>query len=216
MQVTSEKLPPMSAGIAIPRPLEPKLRDLAPEELHDVFQAALTAGTLRALFDECPLTDLTVTEKVKALLGRSTLHASWRRCGPVSARPSRDGARRAGAPRPEDRPTACGPSGAAGCSCPRSSSSSRRRQRRAANPREVRAELPPHRRKDLPRLRRLESPCARPPWGKRRRTSATCGGRRGARAPRRTRRAAQARRGTARRSSRTSRRARCDGSRPRG
>jgi hypothetical protein len=74
-QVISEKLPPMSAGIAIPRPLEPKLRDLSPEEL-DVFQAALTAGTLRALFDECPLTDLTVAEKVKSLLDKGFLTAA--------------------------------------------------------------------------------------------------------------------------------------------
>jgi pSer/pThr/pTyr-binding forkhead associated (FHA) protein len=73
--VLSEKLPPMSAGIAIPRPLEPKLRDLAPEEL-DVFQAALTAGTVRALFDECPLTDLTIAEKLKALLEKGYLQAA--------------------------------------------------------------------------------------------------------------------------------------------
>jgi pSer/pThr/pTyr-binding forkhead associated (FHA) protein len=73
--VLSEKLPPMSAGIAIPRPLEPKLRDLSPEEL-DVFQAALTAGTVRALFDECPLTDLTIAEKLKALLDKGFLQAA--------------------------------------------------------------------------------------------------------------------------------------------
>jgi hypothetical protein len=73
--VLSDKLPPMSAGIAIPRPLEPKLRDLAPEEL-DVFQAALTAGTVRALFDECPLTDLTIAEKLKALLEKGYLQAA--------------------------------------------------------------------------------------------------------------------------------------------
>lgn len=70
-----EKLPPMAAGIAIPRPLEPKLRELAPEEL-DVFQAALTAGTVRALFDECPLTDLTIAEKLKALLDKGYLQAA--------------------------------------------------------------------------------------------------------------------------------------------
>jgi len=74
-QVISERLPPMSAGIAIPRPLEPKLRDLSPEEL-DVFQAALTAGNLRALFDECPLTDLQVAEKVKGLLDKGFLTAA--------------------------------------------------------------------------------------------------------------------------------------------
>jgi pSer/pThr/pTyr-binding forkhead associated (FHA) protein len=70
-----EKLPPMSAAIAIPRPLEPKLRDLSPEEL-DVFQTALTAGTVRALFDECPLTDLQIAEKLKALLEKNYLQAA--------------------------------------------------------------------------------------------------------------------------------------------
>jgi pSer/pThr/pTyr-binding forkhead associated (FHA) protein len=71
----AEKLPPMAAGIAIPRPLEPKLRDLAPEEL-DVFQAALTAGSVRALFDECPLTDLAIAEKLKLLLDKNYLTAA--------------------------------------------------------------------------------------------------------------------------------------------
>jgi pSer/pThr/pTyr-binding forkhead associated (FHA) protein len=70
-----DKLPPMAAAIAIPRPLEPKLRDLAPEEL-DVFQTALTAGTVRALFDECPLTDLTIAEKLKSLLEKNYLQAA--------------------------------------------------------------------------------------------------------------------------------------------
>jgi len=70
-----EKLPPMTAAIAIPRPLEPKLRDLGPEEL-DVFQTALTAGTVRALFDECPLTDLQIAEKLKALLEKNYLQAA--------------------------------------------------------------------------------------------------------------------------------------------
>jgi pSer/pThr/pTyr-binding forkhead associated (FHA) protein len=70
-----EKLPPMSAAIAIPRPLEPKLRDLSPEEL-DVFQAALTAGTVKALFDECPLTDLQIAEKLRTLLEKNYLQAA--------------------------------------------------------------------------------------------------------------------------------------------
>ena len=46
-RVQLEKLPPLSAALAVPRPLEPKLRDLAPEEL-DVFQAVLEAETDRA------------------------------------------------------------------------------------------------------------------------------------------------------------------------
>jgi pSer/pThr/pTyr-binding forkhead associated (FHA) protein len=70
----SDKLPPLTAGVAIPRPLEPKLRELSPEEL-DVFQVALTADTLRTLFDESRLTDLTVAEKLKTLLDKGYLIA---------------------------------------------------------------------------------------------------------------------------------------------
>jgi pSer/pThr/pTyr-binding forkhead associated (FHA) protein len=71
----SQKLPPLTATISIPRPLEPKLRDLAPEEL-DVFQASLSADTLRTLFDESPLTDLTVAEKLKTLLDKGYVIAN--------------------------------------------------------------------------------------------------------------------------------------------
>ena len=42
--VQIEKLPPLSTSLSIPRPLEPKLRELTPEEL-DVFQAALEGDT---------------------------------------------------------------------------------------------------------------------------------------------------------------------------
>ena len=74
-RVLAEKLPPLTATITIPRPLEPKLRDLNPEEL-DVFQTALSADTLRTLFDESHLTDLTVAEKLKVLLDKGYLIAS--------------------------------------------------------------------------------------------------------------------------------------------
>jgi pSer/pThr/pTyr-binding forkhead associated (FHA) protein len=74
-QMMSQKLPPLTATISIPRPLEPKLRDLAPEEL-DVFQASLSADTLRTLFDESPLTDLTVAEKLKTLLDKGYVIAN--------------------------------------------------------------------------------------------------------------------------------------------
>jgi pSer/pThr/pTyr-binding forkhead associated (FHA) protein len=74
-RMLSEKLPPMTASITIPRPLEPKLRELGPEEL-DVFQTALSADTLRTLFDESSLTDLTVAEKLKVLLDKGYLIAS--------------------------------------------------------------------------------------------------------------------------------------------
>jgi pSer/pThr/pTyr-binding forkhead associated (FHA) protein len=71
-RMLSEKLPPLTASITIPRPLEPKLRDLGPEEL-DVFQTALSADTLRTLFDESALTDLSVAERLKVLLDRGYL-----------------------------------------------------------------------------------------------------------------------------------------------
>ena len=35
-----------------------------------------TAGTIRALFDECPLTDLSVAEKLKSLLDKGFLTAA--------------------------------------------------------------------------------------------------------------------------------------------
>ena len=74
-RMLAEKLPPLTATITIPRPLEPKLRELGPEEL-DVFQTALSADTLRTLFDESSLTDLTVAEKLKVLLDKGYLIAS--------------------------------------------------------------------------------------------------------------------------------------------
>jgi pSer/pThr/pTyr-binding forkhead associated (FHA) protein len=73
-KMLSEKLPALTATLSIPRPLEPKLRDLNPEEL-DVFQTALSADTLRTLFDESHLTDLTVAEKLKVLLDKGYLIA---------------------------------------------------------------------------------------------------------------------------------------------
>ena len=68
-RVVVEKLPPLTSRVAIPRPLEPKLRDLGPEEL-DVFQQAMTADSIRTLLDESALTDLAVAEKLKSLLDK--------------------------------------------------------------------------------------------------------------------------------------------------
>ncbi|HVR62145.1 MAG TPA: DUF4388 domain-containing protein, partial [Polyangia bacterium] len=68
-RVVIEKLPPVTSRVAIPRPLEPKLRDLGPEEL-DVFQQAMTADSIRVLLDESALTDLAVAEKLKSLLDK--------------------------------------------------------------------------------------------------------------------------------------------------
>ncbi|HEY2903172.1 MAG TPA: DUF4388 domain-containing protein [Polyangia bacterium] len=73
-RVVVEKLPPPTSRISIPRPLEPKLRELGPEEL-DVFQQAMTADTIRTLLDESSLTDLSVAEKLKSLLEKGYLVA---------------------------------------------------------------------------------------------------------------------------------------------
>ncbi|HXI55432.1 MAG TPA: hypothetical protein VNO55_05205, partial [Polyangia bacterium] len=74
-RMVSEKLPPLTSRLTIPRPLEPKLRDLGPEEL-DVFQQAMTADNIRTLLDESALTDLAVAEKLKSLLDKGFLIAS--------------------------------------------------------------------------------------------------------------------------------------------
>jgi hypothetical protein len=71
----AEKLPPLSATLAIPHPLEAKLRELGPEEL-DVFQIALGAETVRALFDECALTDLVIAQKLKLLIDKGYIVAT--------------------------------------------------------------------------------------------------------------------------------------------
>ena len=68
-RVQLEKLPPFTASLTVPRPLEPKLRDLAPEEL-DVFQAVLEVETISALFDKSQLTDLALAEKLRALIDK--------------------------------------------------------------------------------------------------------------------------------------------------
>jgi len=73
--VHAQKLPAQNAALAVPHPLEAKLRDLGPEEL-DVFQVALSADTVRALFDECSHTDLTIAEKLRVLLDKGYLIAT--------------------------------------------------------------------------------------------------------------------------------------------
>jgi hypothetical protein len=59
----------------VPKPLEAKLRDLSPEEL-DVFQAALEVNTVGAVFDQSPLSDLLIAEKLRALLEKNYLAAA--------------------------------------------------------------------------------------------------------------------------------------------
>ena len=74
-RVQLEKLPSLAAALTVPKPLEPKLRDLAPEEL-DVFQAALEVNTVGAVFDQSPLSDLLIAEKLRGLLEKGYLAAA--------------------------------------------------------------------------------------------------------------------------------------------
>jgi pSer/pThr/pTyr-binding forkhead associated (FHA) protein len=74
-RVQLEKLPSLAAALTVPKPLEPKLRDLTAEEL-DVFQAALEVNTVGAVFDQSPLTDLLIAEKLRTLLEKGYLTAA--------------------------------------------------------------------------------------------------------------------------------------------
>jgi pSer/pThr/pTyr-binding forkhead associated (FHA) protein len=71
-RVAIEKLPAMTSAISMPKPLKPRLRDLSPDEL-DVFQAALEAKTIGAIFDQSPLSDLAIAEKLASLLSKGYL-----------------------------------------------------------------------------------------------------------------------------------------------
>jgi hypothetical protein len=73
-RVQLEKLPSLSASLAVPRPLEPKLRELSPEEL-DVFQVAMEVSTIGAVFDRSSLTDLVLAEKLRTLIEKGYLAA---------------------------------------------------------------------------------------------------------------------------------------------
>lgn len=75
LKVIGEKLPAPSAVIALPRPLEPRLRDLKPDEL-DMIQLALAGGTLQSLFDRSKLPDLETAEAIKTLIDKGYLQAS--------------------------------------------------------------------------------------------------------------------------------------------
>src|SRR5665213_1886516 len=74
-RVQLDKLPSLSAALTVPKPLEAKLRDLSPEEL-DVFQAASEVNTVGAVFDQSPLSDLLIAEKLRALIEKNYLAAA--------------------------------------------------------------------------------------------------------------------------------------------
>jgi len=73
-KVAAEKLPELSSPIGVTRPLKGKLRELSPEEL-DVFQAAMEVKTVAALFDQSPLSDLEIAQKLVALFEKGYLVA---------------------------------------------------------------------------------------------------------------------------------------------
>jgi pSer/pThr/pTyr-binding forkhead associated (FHA) protein len=73
-KVAAEKLPELASPIGVARPLKAKLRDLSPEEL-DVFQAAMEVKTVAALFDQSPLSDLQIAEKLVTLFEKGYLVA---------------------------------------------------------------------------------------------------------------------------------------------
>jgi pSer/pThr/pTyr-binding forkhead associated (FHA) protein len=73
-KVAAEKLPELASPIGVARPLKAKLRDLSPEEL-DVFQAAMEVKTVGALFDQSPLTDLEIAQKLSQLFEKGILVA---------------------------------------------------------------------------------------------------------------------------------------------
>ena len=68
----SAKLPPFEAIVSIPRPLEPRLRELKPQEL-DLMQTALDEATVQQIIDQSPQTDLDTAQALLALLDRGYL-----------------------------------------------------------------------------------------------------------------------------------------------
>jgi pSer/pThr/pTyr-binding forkhead associated (FHA) protein len=74
-EVTRLELPPMRSTLHVPAPLQPKLRDLTPEQL-DVLQVAMGQTQLEAVFNNCPLGDIEVASALSALLSRGYLEAT--------------------------------------------------------------------------------------------------------------------------------------------
>ena len=68
----SAKLPPFEAIVSIPRPLEPRLRELKPQEL-DLMQTALDEATVQEIIDQSPQTDLDTAQALLSLLERGYL-----------------------------------------------------------------------------------------------------------------------------------------------
>jgi hypothetical protein len=65
----SARLPRLEVKVEVVVPLEPKLRDLAPEEL-DVLQAVLPGGTIQSILDCSPDADVELAKAIGKLLER--------------------------------------------------------------------------------------------------------------------------------------------------
>ncbi|PIE19881.1 MAG: hypothetical protein CSA65_00720 [Proteobacteria bacterium] len=70
-----DDLPAPSATLSIVRPLETPLRDLEPEQL-DLLQAVLNYGTMKAVIDRAPVTDLEAYEAVQELIKANVIVAT--------------------------------------------------------------------------------------------------------------------------------------------
>jgi hypothetical protein len=68
----SSKLPPFEAIVSIQRPLEPKLRELKPDDL-DLIQIALDEATVQQIIDRSRRTDLDTAQALLSLLERGYL-----------------------------------------------------------------------------------------------------------------------------------------------
>lgn len=68
----SSRLPRLEVKVELVVPLEPRLRDLAPEEL-DVLQAALPGGTIQSILDCSPEPDVELAKAIGRLLERGYL-----------------------------------------------------------------------------------------------------------------------------------------------
>jgi hypothetical protein len=66
-EVNRIELPPMLSRIALARPLVAKLRELTPDQL-DVLQVGLHQTQLEAVFNNCPLDDITIAKCFAVLI----------------------------------------------------------------------------------------------------------------------------------------------------
>lgn len=66
------QMPPRTAHLEVPRPLDAQLRQLRPQEL-DLFQLAMNLGTVQSVIDRSPATDLETAQTLVNLLSKDYL-----------------------------------------------------------------------------------------------------------------------------------------------